>query len=309
ERDPEDDRRQRQLRARDVGRPRRRTGGAHAAAARGQRGAAGAQQRDVDPDRRPAVERAAARPPGGRDQGRWRRAHGRGDEDRRTARDRRPEREGRRRRRRRGQRQGRREEGRGEEGGREEAGRQEGGRERRREGRGLEAGRATEDQQATLSRARRRRARPCGEHSRRGHSRQNIPDSDTARGRRIRRMSQPARPPLWFFAAVWLLVVGAFALGAFVARRSNLPEPQFTALQVVLQEIVRSHVDEQDPGKLLDIATKAMASFDHYGQYVPANEVSGYVEATTGNYAGIGVATLPADGRLPGRFPFADRPP
>jgi carboxyl-terminal processing protease len=121
-------------------------------------------------------------------------------------------------------------------------------------------------------------------------------------------MSQPARPPLWFFAAIWLLVVGAFALGAFVARRSNLPEPQFTALQVVLQEIVRSHVDEQDPGRLLDIATKAMASFDHYGQYVPAGEVSGYVEATTGNYAGIGVSTLPADGRLLVRFPFADGP-
>ena len=119
-------------------------------------------------------------------------------------------------------------------------------------------------------------------------------------------MSQPARPPLWFLAAVWLLIVGAFALGAFVARRSDLPEPQFTALQVVLQEIVRSHVDEQDPGKLLDLATKEMAKFDHYGQYVPASEVSSYVEATTGNYAGIGVATLPADGRLLVRFPFAD---
>src|ERR1043166_5878378 len=121
-------------------------------------------------------------------------------------------------------------------------------------------------------------------------------------------MPPPPRPPLWFFAASWALIFGAFVLGMFVARRPALPEPQFTALQVVLQEIVRSHVEEQDPGKLLDLATKAMASFDHYGQYVPASEVGGYVEATTGTYPGIGVATLPVDGRLLVRFPFADGP-
>ena len=121
-------------------------------------------------------------------------------------------------------------------------------------------------------------------------------------------MSTNQRPPLWLLALFWLITVGAFALGIFVAKRSAIPEPQATAMQVVLQEIVRSHVEEQDPHRLADIAIKAMASFDHYGQYVPAAEVDGYVEATTGNYAGIGVATLPVPGKLLVKFPFQGGP-
>lgn len=121
-------------------------------------------------------------------------------------------------------------------------------------------------------------------------------------------MQPSARVPLWFLFANWLLIVGAFAMGCWLSRRSDLPEPQFTALQVVLQEIERSHVEPQDPGKLLDVAIKAMASFDHYGQYVPAGEVDNYVESTTGNYEGIGIAPLFVDGRLYVKFPFADGP-
>src|SRR5262245_53808733 len=97
-------------------------------------------------------------------------------------------------------------------------------------------------------------------------------------------MQQSARVPLWLLVANWLLIVAAFALGCWLTRRTGLPEPQFTALQVVMQELERSHVEQQDPRQLLDIATKAMASFDHYGQYVPAGEVDDYVETTTGNY-------------------------
>lgn len=121
-------------------------------------------------------------------------------------------------------------------------------------------------------------------------------------------MSTHQRPPLWLLGLFWLITVGAFAFGIFIGKRGAIPEPQATAMQVVLQEIVRSHVEEQDPHNLADIAIKAMASFDHYGQYVPAAEVDGYVEATTGNYAGIGVATLPLPGKLLVKFPFAGGP-
>ena len=119
---------------------------------------------------------------------------------------------------------------------------------------------------------------------------------------------QQARAPVWFLAAVWLLIVGAFALGLHLGARTNLPEPQSVELRAVLQKIVETHVDPQDPHKLLDLAIKGMASFDHYGQFVPAGEVDDYNEATTGNYEGIGLVQLPVDGRLFVHFPLAGGP-
>lgn len=94
-------------------------------------------------------------------------------------------------------------------------------------------------------------------------------------------MPLPQRPSLRLFAILWLITIGAFWLGTIVARRTAVPEPEATAMQVVMQEILRSHVIEQDAHNLADIAIKAMAGFDHYGQYVPHDEVDSYVEATT----------------------------
>lgn len=121
-------------------------------------------------------------------------------------------------------------------------------------------------------------------------------------------MPLPQRPSLRLFAILWLITIGAFWLGTLVARRTAVPEPEATAMQVVMQEILRSHVIEQDAHNLADIAIKAMAGFDHYGQYVPHDEVDSYVEATTGNYAGIGIAVLAVNDRLLVRFPFLNGP-
>jgi carboxyl-terminal processing protease len=105
-------------------------------------------------------------------------------------------------------------------------------------------------------------------------------------------MQQQARLPLWFLIANMALVAAAFAFGNMLGSRriANLPEPQRTALELVFNEILRSHVDPQDPRKLLDHAIAGMVKeLDPYSRYVPPSEVAQYEEQNTGHYEGIGV--------------------
>ncbi|HEU4419482.1 MAG TPA: S41 family peptidase [Planctomycetota bacterium] len=105
-------------------------------------------------------------------------------------------------------------------------------------------------------------------------------------------MQQHARLPLWFLIANMALVAAAFAFGNLLGRRrfADLPEPQRTALELVFNEIQRSHIDPQDPRKLLDHAIAGMVKeLDPYSRYVPPSEVAQYEEQNTGHYEGIGV--------------------
>jgi len=105
-------------------------------------------------------------------------------------------------------------------------------------------------------------------------------------------MQQHARLPLWFLIANMALVAAAFAFGNMLGGRriADLPEPQGTALELVFNEILRSHIDPQDPRKLLDHAIAGMVKeLDPYSLYVPPSEVAKYEEQNTGHYEGIGV--------------------
>ena len=107
-------------------------------------------------------------------------------------------------------------------------------------------------------------------------------------------MEARARVPVWFVAANMLLVLAAFTAGIALGgrRQPALPEPQATALGLVHQEIVRSHVEPQDPQALLDRAIAGMVKgLDPYSEYVPPHAVSAFEEDTTGSYQGIGMVS------------------
>jgi carboxyl-terminal processing protease len=121
-------------------------------------------------------------------------------------------------------------------------------------------------------------------------------------------MRQHAPLPVWFLAVNMLLVALAFGFGAHLARRSDLPEPQGTAMQLVFEEIRDSYVEAQNERELLDRALQAMADLDSYSRYVPAGEVGEFLEETTGTYEGIGVLSHWEDDRLFVRFPLRGGP-
>ncbi|MFY9343988.1 MAG: S41 family peptidase [Planctomycetota bacterium] len=109
-------------------------------------------------------------------------------------------------------------------------------------------------------------------------------------------MQQQPRLPLWFLAANWALIAGAFVWGLWLGEhRGNgalvgaLPEKQVEALAIVHREILRSHVDPQRADHLLERAIAGMVKgLDPYSRYVPPAEVANYEEANTGHYQGIG---------------------
>ncbi|MBK8100834.1 MAG: S41 family peptidase [Planctomycetes bacterium] len=122
---------------------------------------------------------------------------------------------------------------------------------------------------------------------------------------------QPARVPLWFLLAVWLLVVGAFGLGLWLGaqRGLDLPEPQRTAFRLVLNEILRSHVEPQDEARLAETAIGGMVSaLDEYSRYVPPAKAAKFDEDTTGSYDGIGLLMVQHGDDLIVHFPFVDSP-
>ncbi len=117
-----------------------------------------------------------------------------------------------------------------------------------------------------------------------------------------------ARLPLWFLVANWVIVFLAFVLGVTLGRRTPLPDPQSTALQLVYEEIERSYVDRVDGAELLDRAIGAMARLDDYSRYVPKSDVAQFVEETTGSYDGIGVVLHFADDGVFVRTPIEGGP-
>ncbi|MGE3171758.1 MAG: S41 family peptidase [Planctomycetota bacterium] len=105
-------------------------------------------------------------------------------------------------------------------------------------------------------------------------------------------MTHTARLPLWFLVANMLVVLGAFALGLRLARRSPLPEPQATAMRAVFQTVLDSYIDRLDPNELGDRAIAAVAKLDDYSEYVPPSEIGHFDEQSTGTYEGIGANTV-----------------
>ncbi len=123
-------------------------------------------------------------------------------------------------------------------------------------------------------------------------------------------MQQP-RLPLWFLIANWALLVVAFAGGVALGNRRgiDLPSPQGRALELIHDEILRSHVEPQDSAVLLDRALAAMVDeLDEYSRYVPPSEVASYVERSTGRYEGIGVLMVQHDEALVVHYPFVGSP-
>lgn len=126
-------------------------------------------------------------------------------------------------------------------------------------------------------------------------------------------MNQPPRDrlPLWFLLANWLLVVAAFVTGVILGRmrRDGIPEPEATAMRLVLQQIVESHVDPQDPHALAERALHGMADdLDEYSEYIGPQMAPHFDEETTGTYEGIGVVSVPHDGELLVHFPMRGGP-
>ena len=124
-------------------------------------------------------------------------------------------------------------------------------------------------------------------------------------------MDQPPRLPLWFLFANWAMVLLALATGFYLGNRriADLPEPQGSAIQLVWNEILKSHVEEQDGSLLLDRAIGAMVDeLDPYSRYVPPGEAAAYDEANTGHYEGIGVVMVQHGEDLVIHYPMTGGP-
>ncbi len=124
-------------------------------------------------------------------------------------------------------------------------------------------------------------------------------------------MQQQPRLPLWFLIANWMLIAAAFAVGIMLGGRhiADLPEPQGAALQLVYREILRSHVDPQEGGRLLDRAITGMVrSLDPYSRYVAPSEVRQYEEDNTGHYEGVGLEMAAHEDEIVVYYPFPGGP-
>src|SRR5712675_16517 len=124
-------------------------------------------------------------------------------------------------------------------------------------------------------------------------------------------MQRDARIPLWFLIANCVLILAALTLGIWIGQRRVhlLPEPQATALQLIHEAILSSHVDPHDPAELVDRAITGMVSgLDDYSQYVPPAKVQVFDEDMTGSYEGIGAVILATADAVVVRWPFPDGP-
>jgi len=104
-------------------------------------------------------------------------------------------------------------------------------------------------------------------------------------------MQQQPRLPLWFLVVNWALILFAFLLGTYLGsqRRTQVPEPQRTAFELVYNEVLDSYIEPQDKRELVERAISGMVDgLDKYSRYIPPVDVPEYVEATDGNYEGIG---------------------
>ena len=126
-------------------------------------------------------------------------------------------------------------------------------------------------------------------------------------------MQQQPRPslPLWFLIANWLLILAAFALGAYLGDRRlhRLPEPQRSTLAIVFDEVLKSHIEPPDEHELLERAISGMVDgLDAYSRYIPPREVPRYEETTSGTYQGIGAKIVTHGEQVVVHFPFPGGP-
>lgn len=124
-------------------------------------------------------------------------------------------------------------------------------------------------------------------------------------------MQQQPRLPLWFLVVNWALILFAFLLGTYLGsqRRTQLPEPQRTALELVYNEVLDSYIEPQDERELIERAITGMVDgLDKYSRYIPPVEVPEYIERTDGNYEGIGAKILTHGDTVVVHYPFPDGP-
>jgi carboxyl-terminal processing protease len=124
-------------------------------------------------------------------------------------------------------------------------------------------------------------------------------------------MQQQPRLPLWFLILNWALILTAFVLGSYLGGvRSNiLPEPQQSALEIVYQEVLDSHIEPPNENELLERAIIGMVDgLDQYSRYIPPAEVATYDEHSTGNYQGIGAKMVTHDDAVVIHYPFPGSP-
>lgn len=124
-------------------------------------------------------------------------------------------------------------------------------------------------------------------------------------------MPQQPRLPFWFLIANFGLIGTAFFAGAMLTRlrHDSLPQPQSAALQVIYDEILKSHVEQQEGHDLLDRAIGGMVdNLDDYSHYVPPSLVAQYEESTTGRYEGVGLLMTQHGDDIVVHFPFLGGP-
>jgi carboxyl-terminal processing protease len=124
-------------------------------------------------------------------------------------------------------------------------------------------------------------------------------------------MQQQPRLPLWFLLVNWALILSAFILGSYLggSSSSRLPDPQRSALEIVFQEVLDSHVEPPDQHVLLERAISGMVKgLDEYSRYIPPTDVPNYDERSSGQYEGIGAKIFTHDDAVIIHFPFTKGP-
>tara|TARA_R110002094_G_scaffold14667_17_gene25680 strand:- start:52 stop:1386 length:1335 start_codon:yes stop_codon:yes gene_type:complete len=124
-------------------------------------------------------------------------------------------------------------------------------------------------------------------------------------------MQQQPRLPLWFLVVNWALILSAFILGSYLGsqRVNSLPDPQRSALEIVYQQVLDSHIEPPDEHELLERAISGMVDgLDEYSRYIPPADVATYDEHSTGNYQGIGAKMVTHEDVVVVHYPFPGSP-
>jgi len=124
-------------------------------------------------------------------------------------------------------------------------------------------------------------------------------------------MQQQPRLPVWFLVANWVLILFAFAMGTYLgsSRGITLPEEQRSALEIVYNEVLQSHIEPPEGPELLERAIEGMVrGLDEYSRYIPPSEVAVYDERSSGNYEGIGAKIVTHGDEVVLHYPFPGGP-
>ena len=124
-------------------------------------------------------------------------------------------------------------------------------------------------------------------------------------------MQQQPRLPLWFLVVNWALILFAFAIGTYLgnSRSGELPPAQRSALEIVYNEVLQSHIEPPEGPELLERAIAGMVrGLDEYSRYIPPSDVPNYDERSSGNYEGIGAKIMTHGDEVVLHFPFPGGP-